>query len=427
MPNSIRSAPALNPQNYYRMPWSLTDNGVSWLEVTSQCNLACEGCYHENIRNGHKSLVEIAAELEVFKKNRKSDCMSLAGGEPLVHPQITDIVRVVREGGWKPILNSNGLALTPDLLKALKKAGVFGFTFHIDTSQSRRDSHATVEPQHNALRLKLAEMVAKEGGMVCSFNQTVSSDSLQQIPEMIRWAEDYPDIINTMVFILFRAPSLSASYDFFVQGKKIDLYETYVKTSWGGNRNLNAADLVEKIREGDPSYEPAAYLNGTVDPNTMKWTIASRIANRKKGFGFVSPKFMETVQTFHHRFTGKWMSYGPAYLLKAGRSAMAAFSLFDPVMRLLFRRFLASPGSWFKRAYIQTFAIIQPVDILADGRMNMCDGCPDMTVHEGKLYWSCRLEEVKKFGTFVSAVAKADLAGEGTNRKATAKAGATYN
>lgn len=42
--------------------------------------------------------------------------------------------------------------------------------------------------------------------------------------------------------------------------------------------------------------------------------------------------------------------------------------------------------------------IIQPVDMLADGRQNMCDGCPDITVWEGKLVWSCRMEEQLKFG-----------------------------
>ena len=33
----------LTPQKYYRLPWSLTDNGISWLEVTTSCNLACKG------------------------------------------------------------------------------------------------------------------------------------------------------------------------------------------------------------------------------------------------------------------------------------------------------------------------------------------------------------------------------------------------
>jgi hypothetical protein len=75
-------------------------------------------------------------------------------------------------------------------------------------------------------------------------------------------------------------------------------------------------------------------------------------------------------------------------------------------MRKAAWRFLKSPSQWFRTSYIQTFAIIHPVDVLADGRMDMCEGCPDMTAHNGKLYWSCRLEEVKKFGTFVSAVPK---------------------
>jgi hypothetical protein len=51
--------------------------------------------------------------------------------------------------------------------------------------------------------------------------------------------------------------------------------------------------------------------------------------------------------------------------------------------------------------------IIQPVDFEADGRQDMCDGCPDMTVHDGKLVWSCRLEEIHKYGAFVDTVAKA--------------------
>ncbi|MBI3534738.1 MAG: radical SAM protein, partial [Deltaproteobacteria bacterium] len=129
----------LIPQKYYRLPWSLTDNGISWIEVTTSCNLACEGCYRPKA-GGHKSLEQIAEDLAVFKQERKSDCMSVAGGDPLVHPKIVEITKMIKDGDWKPIINTNGLALTPKLLKDLKTAGAFGFTFHIDTSQVRRDS-----------------------------------------------------------------------------------------------------------------------------------------------------------------------------------------------------------------------------------------------------------------------------------------------
>ncbi len=48
--------------------------------------------------------------------------------------------------------------------------------------------------------------------------------------------------------------------------------------------------------------------------------------------------------------------------------------------------------------------IIQPIDILEDGTQNMCDGCPDMTVLDGKLVWSCRIEEPLQYGCFVHTV-----------------------
>ena len=49
---------------------------------------------------------------------------------------------------------------------------------------------------------------------------------------------------------------------------------------------------------------------------------------------------------------------------------------------------------------------IQPVDFHADGRQSMCDGCPDITVHDGQLVWSCRMEELVEFGTFLRTVPK---------------------
>jgi hypothetical protein len=53
---------------------------------------------------------------------------------------------------------------------------------------------------------------------------------------------------------------------------------------------------------------------------------------------------------------------------------------------------------------MQTIMFIQPVDFMEDGRQSMCDGCPDITVWGDELVWSCRLEELKQFGTFLRTV-----------------------
>ena len=56
----------LDHNKYYRLPWSLPDNAISWLEVTKGCNMYCEGCYRENDPSGHKPIDEIKRDLEVF-------------------------------------------------------------------------------------------------------------------------------------------------------------------------------------------------------------------------------------------------------------------------------------------------------------------------------------------------------------------------
>lgn len=402
----MNSVAELTPRQYYRLPWSLTDNAISWLEVTDDCNLECVGCYRPHKKN-HKSLDEIAGELAVFKQQRKSDCMSIAGGDPLVHPQIVEIVKMVKAGGWKPILNTNGLALGRKLLRRLKDAGVYGFTFHIDTTQKRADSKGNTEKDHNPLRLKFARMLAEEGGISCSFNQTVSADTLDQVKDTVAWAQQHPDIVHTVVFILFRTPDLTGDFDFFANGRPVKLNNTYENPDWGGDKPLKAKHVVAKIRELDTDYQPCAYLSGTEDPNATKWLLASRFASKRHGFGYVGARFMEGVQLGHHFFKGKWLGYTTPRQNRMGRLSMLVFSFFDPRVRAIAKRYLLtlikSPWTLFDRVHMQTYTVIQPIDMMPDGRMCMCDGCPDMTVHEGQLRWSCRLEEIKEYGCFVHA------------------------
>lgn len=398
----------LDHLNLYRLPWNYADNGISWLEPTTQCNLRCEGCYRDLDHPVHKTLDAVRSELEVFKRLRKSDCMSIAGGDPLVYPDIVELVKMVREMGWKPIVNTNGIALTEPLLKDLKQAGVFGFTFHIDTSQNRPKAKGNTETELNAVRQHYAEMLAREGGLACSFNATVSEKTLAEIPSLVKWAQQHADIVQTMVFILFRSPDLAGDFDHYVNGRKCDLKSTYKETEWGGAMSVYAPQIVARIREADPVYKPAAFLNGTTDPASLKWLLASRIVLNGEAMGYVSARFMELVQNFSHLFTGTYLAYAAPKDTARGKLSALLGGLVDPHMRRIFfkilGRSLANPANLFRKTYLQSLMIIQPVNFEDSGRQDMCDGCPDMTVHNGQLVWSCRLEELNKYGAFVETV-----------------------
>ncbi|MDP1920857.1 MAG: radical SAM protein, partial [Myxococcales bacterium] len=143
----------LDHRTLYRLPWSASDNVLSWLEPTNKCNLSCEGCYREN-DGTHKTLSEVQADLDVFNRWRTYDSVSIAGGDPLLHPDIVEIVRMVVRDGHKPILNTNGVALTRGLLEDLKRAGLVGLTFHVDSHLGRAGQwRKKGELELNALRL----------------------------------------------------------------------------------------------------------------------------------------------------------------------------------------------------------------------------------------------------------------------------------
>jgi MoaA/NifB/PqqE/SkfB family radical SAM enzyme len=387
----------LNHLDYYRLPWNLTDNSISWLEPTAACNLSCDGCYRKNEKNSHKSLDVIKEELDVFTKLRTCDGVSIAGGDPLMHPDIIEVVKDVKARGLKPIINTNGLALTKELLHELKKAGVFGFTFHIDSKQGRPGWKNKNELEMNELRLHYAKMLAEEGGISCSFNSTVYEDTMQYVPGMVKWAQEHIDIVQVMVFILYRAVN-NEQVDFYLGPKKIEMQQLVYNEETTERTDIKAQEIVEMLRkEVDPNFDPCAYLNGSEKPDSFKWLLTGRLGRKNKIYGYVGSKGMEIMQTFYHLFNNRYLAYAKPKDARKGR-LMMLLSPFDKRIKKTMLNYLKNPLNIFRKLYYQSVMIIQPVDFLEDGRQNMCDGCPDITVWNGKLVWSCRMEEQLNFG-----------------------------
>jgi organic radical activating enzyme len=386
----------LNHLDYFRLPWNLADNSISWLEPTAKCNLHCDGCYRKNENNSHKSLSVIREELNTFNRLRKCDGVSIAGGDPLLHPEIVDIVKMTKEMGLKPIVNTNGLALDKKLLHELYKAGVYGFTFHIDSKQGRPEWKNKNELELNELRYHYARMLADEGNISCAFNSTVYEDTMQYVPEMAKWAEKNIDIVQVMVFILYRAVN-NNRVDFYLGPKKINMDNLVYNEEPVERTDIKAEEIVELLRKEYPDFDPCAYLNGSEQADTFKWLLTGRLGTKGKIYGYMGKKSMEFVQTMHHLLFDRYLAYSKPDMTRKGKS-MLLFGLFDKKIRKAFGSFYKNPLNVFKRLHYQSVMIIQPVDFLVDGRQNMCDGCPDITVWDGKLVWSCRMEEQLNFG-----------------------------
>lgn len=395
----------LSKRNLYRFPWTGNDNPIGWLEVTDKCNTYCRGCYRINGMQGHKSLEQVKEEIQLLKKWRNCDNISIAGGEPLIHPDILDIIAYIRSQDMKPLILTNGIRLEEDrdFMIELKKAGAIGFTFHIDSEQQRPHWKGKTETELFELRQHYADMVHSVGGLFASFGMTVYPGNMYIVSEMVKWANQNIDRVHGLVFITFRNVVMEGDFEFLVDGKPIDAGTSYVADS-NEESYLTSGDVYQEIKKHFPHYETSAYMGGTQSHDKITWLVSAQLGTKHKMYGSIGRKVMELFQTFHHLRYGTYVIYSPSH--KVPKIAFLLGMLDKGVRQTsgqFWREALRHPGELFRPMYVQSIGIIQGPDLLEDGRADMCESCPDMTVWNGRLVHSCRLDEWRLYGNYVTA------------------------
>jgi hypothetical protein len=403
----------LEKSDYYRLPWSMNDNPIGWIEVTDICNIYCEGCYRQKM-TGHKSLAELKEEVQFFLRWRNPDNFSIAGGEPLIYPDIIELVAYMAEQGIKPVILTNGVALTPELLHQLKQAGLAGFTVHIDSHQNRPHWKHKNEKELNELRQNIADMVANEGGLYLVFNSTVYPDTFHEIPDVVRWGHENIEKVQGLVFITYRTATTSDSIATDINDQQVDLSKlSYSRDMFDKDHFITSPEVYQIIKDNFPEYEASGYLGGSIRHDSYKWLIGAMVGSKHQMFGSVGKKTMEMTQIGHHLWTGRYLAY-----LSTARIGAKIFLLspWDKILRQgwknRWRDIIRHPTHLFDNVYTQSIGIIQAPDLLPDGRADMCDSCPDITYYNGTFVNSCRMDEYRLFGGFVSVLDKEGSAEE---------------
>jgi hypothetical protein len=395
-----------DPRQLFRLPWTNADNAMTWLEPTRRCNITCDACFVGNDPASDKPLESIRHELEVMLRLRRCDAMLIAGGEPLVHPQIDDIVALVRDAGVKPIIVTNGVRFDRPLLRALTRAGVRGFTFHVDSHQARPHWRGKSEGELNELRAHFADEVFAVGGLTCAFNTTVFPDTVAQVPDVVRWAVSCPDRVHVLTLICVRMAHPDDPFAYYVGDRQVDFASTpYVSDQ--AYRHIMTDELFAEVRKVLPDFAFCAYLGGTVQPESLKWVIGCHLTTGERSFGTFGARSIELIQNGHHALRGRYLAFAPPRMNRTGRTALL-LALFDPAMRKTARRYLRNAGrrpkDLLRRLHVQTISVVQPVDVLPSGECDTCDGCPNATFWNDRLVPACRAEEYRMFGSPIRLV-----------------------
>jgi uncharacterized radical SAM superfamily Fe-S cluster-containing enzyme len=118
---------------------------LALMEINETCNLTCPVCFADSAphRPGNRSLVEIETMLDTLVASEgEPDLLQISGGEPTLHPQILEILRLAKQRPIRHLmLNTNGVRLAnePAFVEALAELGP-GFEVYLQFDSLRKEA-----------------------------------------------------------------------------------------------------------------------------------------------------------------------------------------------------------------------------------------------------------------------------------------------
>lgn len=167
------------------------------LEPLFACNLACEGCGKiQHPVSVLKQRMPVAQAVGAVLESG-APMVSIAGGEPLMHPQIDEIVRQLVARKKYVFLCTNAMLMRKKMEK-FTPSPYFAFAVHIDGLRERHDESVAKEGVFDEAVAAMKE--AKRRGFRVTTNSTFfNTDTPQTIIEVLNYLNDDLKVDEMMI------------------------------------------------------------------------------------------------------------------------------------------------------------------------------------------------------------------------------------
>lgn len=160
---------------------------ISW-NTTNACNLKCPHCYRDAGKGGPEELTtsEGFSLLEEIQK-AGFQIIVFSGGEPLMRPDLCDLIAKARSLGLRPVLGTNGILLTQEKVQQLKEAGAAAVGISVDSIESmKHDRFRGVDGAWEATRQGITN--CREAGLPFQIHTTVFPWNYSEIETITNYA-----------------------------------------------------------------------------------------------------------------------------------------------------------------------------------------------------------------------------------------------
>ncbi|GAB6180533.1 putative heme d1 biosynthesis radical SAM protein NirJ2 [Desulfotomaculum defluvii] len=174
---------------------------ISW-NTTNACNLYCEHCYRDagvkaeeelNTEEGKRLLDQIAEA--GFK------IMIFSGGEPLMRPDIYELVAHAKSKGLRPVFGTNGTLITQEVAQRLKDSGAAGIGISLDSVDSAK--HDKFRAQQGCWQAAVEGMRnCRKVGLPFQVHTTVMDWNYHEVEELTDFAVKEGAVAHHVFFLV---------------------------------------------------------------------------------------------------------------------------------------------------------------------------------------------------------------------------------
>ncbi|MER6123332.1 adenosyl-hopene transferase HpnH [Streptomyces sp. NPDC001795] len=227
------------------------------LEPLFACNLKCEGCGKIQHPAGVlKQRMPVAQAVGAVLESG-APMVSIAGGEPLMHPQIDEIVRQLVAKKKFVFLCTNALLMRKKMDK-FKPSPYFAWAVHIDGLRERHDASVAKEGTFDEAVEAIKE--AKRRGFRVTTNSTFfNTDTPQTVVEVLNYLNDDLKVDEMMLSPAYAYEKAPDQEHFLGVQQTRELFK---KAFAGGNRRrwrLNQSPLFLDFLEGKVDFPCTAW------------------------------------------------------------------------------------------------------------------------------------------------------------------------
>lgn len=154
---------------------------VVW-NVTRRCNLKCVHCYsHSEDRDysgelTYKQGIELLNDLGSFGV----PVVLFSGGEPLIRPDLPDLMRHAVSRGMRAVISTNGTLIDSKMAKSLKEIGLSYVGISLDGLEKTHDEFRRIPGTYS--RVMRAIGACKANGLKVGLRFTINKRNFREIP-----------------------------------------------------------------------------------------------------------------------------------------------------------------------------------------------------------------------------------------------------